>query len=349
MKNNLIERYIYAVTRHMQEKEATEISQELDELIAYMLLERGDHPGSEDEKIREVLMELGSPAALTQKYTGKANDSLIGQPHYSLYLKVLKLVLMAVAIAITIAILVSLINEVPSVGSPETSSWLNWSLNALIEWTSSLFSGLLGGFAWVTIIFAILYHQGVKLDFDVNDLDDLPEVPEEKARIKRGELIAELVFVTLFAVLFIILPYVNLPIIGIAAKPIPLFTPEVLINVRYLLIASLFTTILELIVKFVDGRYSLRVFGATILASLFSIATLFTWLGNPQALNPVFAERFQELTGMSIYGLNGQPISGFGGAWAMLPFPFLIVIIVVTVVSIIEIISAGIKAFITKA
>lgn len=348
MKNNLIKRYIYAVTRHMQEKEAAEISQELDELITSMLIERQDNSGSEDEKVREVLMELGSPETLARKYTGRANDSLIGQPHYSLYLKVLKFVLMAVAIGITIGILVSVISEGPLPGSPETNTWVDWSLNAVLEWTSSLYSGLLGGFAWVTIIFAILYHKGVKLDFDVDDLDDLPEVPEERARIGRGELIGEAIFMTLFAVLFIILPLVNIPIIGIAAKPIPLFTPDVLINVRYLLIASLVTTVLTLIVKFIDGRYSLRVFGALILSNLFSIATVLTWLGNPKALNPEFAERFQKLTGLSIYGFNGQPIPGFGGEWAMLPFPLLIVIIVITLISIIEIISAGVKAFNSK-
>ncbi|MEL7636391.1 MAG: hypothetical protein AAGU03_01375 [Anaerolineaceae bacterium] len=48
MKNNLIERYIYAVTRHMQENEAADISRELDELITSMLAERADKPGSED-------------------------------------------------------------------------------------------------------------------------------------------------------------------------------------------------------------------------------------------------------------------------------------------------------------
>jgi hypothetical protein len=197
----------------------------------------------------------------------------------------------------------------------------------------------------VTIIFAILYHKGVKLDFDVDDLDDLPEVPEENARIGRGELIGEVIFVTLFAVLFIALPYVNLPIIGIAAKPIPLFTPEVLINVRYLLIASILTTILEMIFKFVDGRFSLRVVAAMILANLLSVVTVLTWFGNPEAMNPVFAERFQELTGLSVYGINGQPVPGFGGHWAMLPLPFLIAIVVVTVISVIEVVSAGIKAF----
>lgn len=345
MKNNLIERYIYAVTRHMQENEAADISRELDELITSMLAERADKPGSEDEKVREVLMDLGSPEALSRKYTGKANDSLIGQPHYSLYRKVLKFVLLAVALGITIGILVSAISEGPLPGTSDTNSWANWSLNAIIEWTSSLFSGLLGGFAWVTIIFAILYHKGVKLDFDVDDLDDLPEVPEENARIGRGELIGEVIIVTLFAVLFIALPYVNLPIIGIAAKPIPLFTPEVLINVRYLLIASILTTILEMIFKFVDGRFSLRVVAAMILANLLSVVTVLTWFGNPEAMNPVFAERFQELTGLSVYGINGQPVPGFGGHWAMLPLPFLIAIVVVTVISVIEVVSAGIKAF----
>lgn len=341
MKNNLIERYIYAVTRHMQENEAADISRELDELITSMLAERADKPGSEDEKVREVLMDLGSPEALSRKYTGKANDSLIGQPHYSLYRKVLKFVLLAVALGITIGVLVSVISEGANLGL----SGGERVLDAVVEWTTSLYSALLGGFAWVTIIFAILYRKGVKLDFDVDDLDDLPEVPEENVRIDRGELIGEVIFVTLFAVLFIALPYVNLPIIGIAAKPIPLFTPEVLINVRYLLIASILTTILEMIFKFVDGRFSLRVVAAMILANLLSVVTVLTWFGNPEAMNPVFAERFQELTGLSVYGINGQPVPGFGGHWAMLPLPFLIAIVVVTVISVIEVVSAGIKAF----
>lgn len=345
MKNNLIERYIYAVTRHLPDKEAAEVSRELDELISSMLDERSSQPGTDDEKIRGVLMDLGSPEAMAREYSGKANDSLIGQPHYSLYLKALKFVLMAIAIGISIALLVSAISGGPYPGSSETNAWLNWTLEVVTGWFTSLTSALLGGFAWVTIIFAIMYHKGVKLDYDLNDLDDLPEVPQEKARIGRGELIGDVVFTTLFAIFFIVLPYANLPILGIAPKPIPLFTPEVLINVRYLLIASIVTMILEVITKFIDGRYSLRVFAAMTLANLLSIITVLTWLGNPEALNPVFAERFQELTGLSFYGINGQPVPGFGGHWAMLPLPFLIVIVVVVVVSIIEIISAGIKAF----
>ncbi|MDD2521638.1 MAG: hypothetical protein PHW11_02290 [Anaerolineaceae bacterium] len=348
MQNNLIERYIYAVTRHLPDKEAEEVSREIDELISSMLEERADNPGSEDEKVRQVLTELGSPEALAREYTGRANDSLIGQPHYSLYLKVLKFVLMAIAIGISVAMMVSAIIEGPYPGPSDTSLWINWSVDAVVEWLTSLTSALLSGFAWVTIIFAILYHKGVKLDYDPDDLDDLPEVPQEKARIGRGELIGEAIFTTLFAILFIVMPYINIPIIGMDAKPISLFTPEVLIGVRYLLIASIVTVILEMIVKFIDKRYSLRVFGAIILTNLVSIVTVSTWLGNPEALNPVFAERFQELTGLSVYGINGQPVPGFGGHWAMLPLPFLIVIVIVVIVAIIEIISAGVKTFSSK-
>jgi len=344
MKNNLIERYIYAVTRHLPDKEAEEVSREIDELITSMLEESADNPGNEDEKVRQVLTELGSPEAMAREYTGRANDSLIGQPHYSLYLRVLKFVLMAVATGISVGLLVSAISEGPLPGT-DSGAWLNWSVDAVVEWFTSLTTALLSGFAWVTIIFAVMYHKGVKLDYDMDDLDDLPEVPQEKARIGRGELIGDVVFTTLFAILFIVLPYVNIPIIGIDPKPISLFTPEVLISVRYLLMVSILTMILEVVVKFIDGRYSLRVFGAMILTNLVSIITVFTWLGNKDAMNPVFSARFQEATGLSAYGVNGQPVPGFGGRWAMLPLPFLIVIVVVTVVSIIEIISAGIKAF----
>ena len=342
MKNNLIERYIYAVTRHMSKKEAADISKELDELVETMLAEKADQPGSEEEKVRQVLMELGNPEAMARAYTGKANDSLIGQPHYSTYLKVLKIVLFAIALGISISLLVSVISNISEIN---LDSSINWFVDALAEWITALFSGLLGGFAWVTIIFAILYHKGVKFDFDLGDLNDLPEVPSERARIGRGEIIADVIFVTVFTILFILLPYMNIPVIGMTPKPFPFFNPDLLIGVRYLMIASVVAMILEAIVKFSDGRHTYRVFAAKVLANLVTVATTIIWLGNSHSVNPLFVERFQELTGFSIYGINGQPVAGLAGDWAMLPFPILIAIVISIVVAISEIISAGFKTF----
>ena len=345
MKNNLIDRYIYAVTRHMPKKEAADISKELDELVETMLAEKADQPGSEEEKVRQVLMDLGNPETLAREYSGKANDSLIGQPHYSMYLKVLKIVLFASTLGISIILLVSVISNIPEAN---LDSSINWFVDALAEWITTLFSVLLGGFAWVTIIFAILYHKGVKLDFEMDDLNDLPEVPSEKARIGRGEIIADVIFATVITILFIALPYMNIPAIGMTPKPFPFFNPEVLIGVRWILIASVVSSILEATLKFIDGRHSHRVFAAIILNSLVSIVTTLIWLGNPLAINPLFGERFLELTGFSIYGINGQPVAGFAGDWAMLPFPILIAIVIAIVIAISEIISAGFKTFAIK-
>ena len=268
MKNNLIERYIYAVTRHMPKKETADISKELDELVETMLSEKADQPGSEEEKVRQVLMELGNPEAMARAYTGKASDSLIGQPHYSTYLKVLKIVLFAIALGISISLLVSVISNI---SETNLDSSIHWFVDALAEWITALFSGLLGGFGWVTIIFAILYHKGVKLDFELGDLDDLPEVPSERARIGRGEIIADVIFATVITILFIALPYTNIPAIGMTPKPFPFFNPDVLIGVRYLLIASVVTTILEVVVKYLDGRHTYRVFAAKVLTNLVTV------------------------------------------------------------------------------
>jgi hypothetical protein len=342
MEHKLIDRYIYAVTRQMPKKEVADISRELDELIASMLSERADAPGSEDEKVRQVLTELGSPGELAREYTGAVDESLIGQPYYSLYLKVLKIVLFAVALGLTVSLLVSVINDLPF-ADPDVS--MEWFLNEFVEWFTSLFSGLLGAFAWVTIIFAILYRKGVKVDVVPYDPDNLPEVPSEKARIGRAEIIGDVIFATIFTMLFIVLPNINIPIIGMSEKPFPLFNPETLVGVRYLLIAFVVTIILEAIVKFIDGRHTVRVFAAIALTSLVSIATALTWLGNPLAINPIFGERFQELTGFSIYGFNGQPVPGFGGEWASLPLPLLIAIVVIVAASILEVVSAGLNTF----
>ena len=68
MNNDLIERYIYAVTKRMPENTKNDVSDELRGLIDDMLCERcGDViPGDKD--VRIVLTELGTPQELYEKY-----------------------------------------------------------------------------------------------------------------------------------------------------------------------------------------------------------------------------------------------------------------------------------------
>lgn len=58
----------------------------------------------------------------------------------------------------------------------------------------------------MTLIFAILYQKDVKLDADIEDLDDLPAVPEKRQEIKLSEIITSFIFTILFLILFVIVP-----------------------------------------------------------------------------------------------------------------------------------------------
>ena len=79
MKNDLIERYIYAVTKQLPKKNREDVSMELRGLIDDMLSERCAVEPTERD-VRDVLTELGTPRELYAKYDEDADKCLIGQP-----------------------------------------------------------------------------------------------------------------------------------------------------------------------------------------------------------------------------------------------------------------------------
>lgn len=92
VKNDLIDRYIYAVTKHMKSAMKKDVAAELETIIQDMLEERCEDVTPTERDIKVVLTELGTPNELASKYKGETQDCLIGQPYYSLYVYVLKIV-----------------------------------------------------------------------------------------------------------------------------------------------------------------------------------------------------------------------------------------------------------------
>jgi len=88
--NNLIERYIYAISRQLPAKSREDTAKELSTLIADMLAERGAEQEPSEEDVRAVLTELGRPDELAQKYLPQQHNCLIGQPHFRSYQLVLR-------------------------------------------------------------------------------------------------------------------------------------------------------------------------------------------------------------------------------------------------------------------
>ena len=141
--NDLIERYLYAITRRLPAKQRADVAEELRTLISDMLDERcrGLPPTAKD--VRVVLTELGTPGEMVRKYTADEDACLIGQPYYAQYLYVLKIVLACVAGGMIVA-------GVLTLATGAEGSVLGNVLGGI----GSLVAALVFAFAIVTLLFA---------------------------------------------------------------------------------------------------------------------------------------------------------------------------------------------------
>ncbi|HOV26477.1 MAG TPA: hypothetical protein PK566_09005 [Pseudobacteroides sp.] len=81
---DLINRYVYAVTKSLPEKQREDIEKELRTLIDDMI-EENDEPVSYEKKVEKVLLELGDPEKLADNYRG-SKRYFIGPKFYEKYL-----------------------------------------------------------------------------------------------------------------------------------------------------------------------------------------------------------------------------------------------------------------------
>ncbi len=330
----LIKRYIYAVTKHLPENKRQDVGRELQSLIDETLTERSQSGQPTEADTKAVLMELGRPAELAAKYDPHAKDALIGQPHFSVYMRILKIVLFAVALGMTIASLLQGITGFEG----NIFEYFGTVL-------SNIWQALLAAFAWVTVIFAVLYHKDVKLDVDTEDLGDLPEVPEKRQEIKLGEIIVSFIFTILFLILFVVVPQVNLPFSWQGTDWIPIFNPEVLIRLRWLFIAAAAAAVLNQSVRFLTRRHSLPVFVTTLVEVVFQLTLLVTWFSTPNALNPAFVETMSRFTAFIFAPANWALLRQLPENLSRMPLLLLIVFGGSLLGSLIDLIETAVKAF----
>lgn len=161
MNNDLIERYIYAVTKKLPLKIRQDVSIELNSLIYDMLDERCGDISPSEKDIRVVLTELGTPSELAEQYNPDKDKCLIGSPYYSQYVFVLKIVLICAAGGMLLAKLMNCILD----GNMHP-------VYAVFDIIFSIVFSVIIAFAIVTFIFAVLYHK--KINVLNESLDSLP-------------------------------------------------------------------------------------------------------------------------------------------------------------------------------
>ncbi len=269
MEHEWIERYLYAATRRLPAKMREDVEKELRGLIQDMLEERCGGLPPTDQDLRVVLTELGSPEELSAQYSPDGAKCLIGPPIYNTYQLVLKIVLVCVAFGVSVATLVAFLTQSQPV----------WYL-ALAGWLGTLFSGLLGGFGFVTLLFAAFYHKNIRLSTGSFSLDSLPPAPKKQAEIPRWEPIAGIALAILFSTLFLLAPQVLFIIL------VPVFNAAYVQSHWYILLLMAAAGILKESVRLLDGRYTPRVLASTLVANLATAVLSFWWLYNTEVINP---------------------------------------------------------------
>ena len=83
----------------------------------------------------------------------------------------------------------------------EPQAWLT----AAAQWLAMLWQGLVSGFAFVTVLFAVFSNRGIRIGEPFN-FDDLPQVPKKNQEIPLWEPVLGILLCMAFAVLFLGVP-----------------------------------------------------------------------------------------------------------------------------------------------
>lgn len=302
----LMNRYIYQVTRRIPKEQRREVGLELQELIGDMK--------EETDSMEEVLTSLGNPAEFAGKYHNAAH-CLIGPEYYDTYLWFLKIVLLCTLISVLGASIVSGITKGADIpGNDSISSIIAISAEGIANIIMNLVISCMGAFGGVTLVFAIMERQKIKFDlkeekeWSVSDLGDnfisgkgawtpkfLAPIPHKKALISRGDSITGIVFTVIFCILLIFAPEFFAAVFrenGTVTR-IPMFNLEKWNLILPFFILSLLAGLADEVLRLVVGCYCKLVMTSKIVCSIFQMLLSFLVLKVFPFWNPGFPAEVQ--------------------------------------------------------
>jgi hypothetical protein len=284
--DQIIERYIYDVMRRLPKKEREDIGKELRANIYDMLPENAD-----ENEIKTVLYELGSPASLAAKY-GLRPRYLISPDIYDEYIRVLKWVSPLVGVIVfAVGLILGAVEAIKN-GQTNIAVFMGKTLS------NGISLGLTGTFqalVWTTIGFIIAEHAGGKTKNKKQEwkIEDLPEVlPDNKGRIPLSDSITELVLVVIFSVLALSFCTGTLPIAFMIQsgdiQVLNLFSASFLASCIPVIIVMLVVSVSASIIKIKKRRWTPFVCGAVMVSKLINLILFLYLINKPN----IFSEEF---------------------------------------------------------
>ncbi len=331
MEMDLIDRYTYAVTQNLPEKQRADIEKELKSLIEDMLEDRLQGREATRKDVEAVLIELGAPSRLADKYRG-SKRFLIGPDIFPTYLSILKIVFAALGIAMLVLFVVQTVQTPPQ------------ALDHFIGALGTLFSAYIQTFAWVTVIFAIFEYTGAmkgKID-EVDDWkpSDLPPLPDAERRIGRADPIAGIVF----TILFVALVSYALNLFGVwtsvGGQPltvIPVFNEEVFRSFLPFIWATAAISIFTESLKLIIGKWTLPLMALDFFSHVAGFAVAIWMFADRAIWNPGF---MQQISQARLAPAGSEAYNGLNTIWQTTTHNFVLFVVLVLGI---HVISTGVK------
>lgn len=192
--NEMIDRYVREVGRHLPRRGRADIERELRSLLQDAVEERAAGEPATDLTVVKVLTDFGSPETMAAQY--HSQQVAIGSRLFPVFRLVVTVVLAVMAVLHVVLMVLALVGG--DSAEPVSTIWnllLNFGQSALVS------------IGVITLIFlAIERFAGHELDALAESAEwdpyELPPV-DDPSRINRGEVLAEIVFTIIFTGVFL--------------------------------------------------------------------------------------------------------------------------------------------------
>lgn len=305
-EQEMIERYIYEVVKRVPQDSREDIRMELQTLIDDMCME-------EQISAEEALQKLGAPEEFAKRYRGDGSY-LIGPEYYDNYLWVIRLALAGTGISAAFSGFMH--------GFSHADSIVNFFVSFFTELFATAISGAYCVTGIVTIIFAVLERQNVKLsikaekNWSVKELTknsglnkswtpfQLPPVPDKRAVISRCDSAVSIIMISVFSALLLFKPqlfgffhYENGQVQAVSC----VFNLDKWQMVLPVFLLWLFTCIIDEIVRLVTGCYCRTVMYCNLICNTLQLIIAAVLLKVMPLWNPDFANQLMQASGISSY------------------------------------------------
>jgi hypothetical protein len=292
----LIDRYIYAVTRSLPYDQRADVAKELEATIEDMVTDSADGKKPTKKQIESVLLELGDPVIFASRYR-HGQKYLIGPMWFAIY-KFWLMRLMAF-VPLGFALLAFLGGL-----SHDTSVW-----QRVLEAVGAAFTGAIQVGFWTTLVFAILEWTQTAPEATAALPEEwspshLPELPYPN-QISHADAAAGMFFTVIFTGVLALLSVVSATWIGAS---VPVLNPALAQGWILVFIALGVVAFIQEAVKYRVGKWTTGLAIFNTLLSLANIVYFVSLVVTQKVVNPAFLEWLNQQSNTNVDFLGSFPV-----------------------------------------